>query len=172
MAKKRKSAYERERNRILSAYRRESKKYGIKSNVYIPTLKEIKSEGFKGSSITRFTNDLKKITTKQVKQNVKSALPRFYQVVVDNTISYIDEANSGLGKQLSVAKWAILSAVDRHGVEIVGKALVEVPIEIIESLLNTVPSDRVGQEYSAMFTAALGSILSEEENKKVEEIFG
>ena len=59
--KKKVSAYTRNRNRINSYIRRLNKK-GFITDLYFPTEKELKSQGIKGVELTRYTNELKKIT--------------------------------------------------------------------------------------------------------------
>lgn len=59
--KKKVSAYTQNRNRINSYIRRLNKK-GFITELYFPTEKELKSQGIKGVELTRYTNELKKIT--------------------------------------------------------------------------------------------------------------
>lgn len=59
--KKKVSAYIKNRNRINSYIRRLNKK-GFIIDLYFPTEKELKSQGIKGVELTRYTNELKKIT--------------------------------------------------------------------------------------------------------------
>jgi hypothetical protein len=64
MAKRKKkvSAYTRNRNRINSYIRRLNKK-GLITNLYFPTERELKLQGIKGAELTRYTNELKKVTS-------------------------------------------------------------------------------------------------------------
>lgn len=63
MAKRKKkvSAYTRNRNRINSYIRRLNKK-GLIIDLYFPTERELKLQGIKGVELTRYTNELKKVT--------------------------------------------------------------------------------------------------------------
>lgn len=63
MAKRKKkvSAYTRNRNRINSYIRRLNKK-GLITELYFPTERELKLQGIKGTELTRYTNELKKVT--------------------------------------------------------------------------------------------------------------
>lgn len=63
MAKRKKkvSAYTRNRNRINSYIRRLNKK-GLIIDLYFPTEIELKLQGIKGTELTRYTNELKKVT--------------------------------------------------------------------------------------------------------------
>lgn len=64
MAKRKKkvSAYTRNRNRINSYIRRLNKK-GLINELYFPTERELKLQGIKGAELTRYTNELKKVTS-------------------------------------------------------------------------------------------------------------
>ena len=64
MAKRKKkvSAYTRNRNRINSYIRRLNKK-GLITDLYFPTERELKLQGIKGAELTRYTNELKKVTS-------------------------------------------------------------------------------------------------------------
>lgn len=59
--KKKVSVYTRNRNRINSYIRRLNKK-GFITELYFPTEKELKLQGIKGAELTRYTNELKKVT--------------------------------------------------------------------------------------------------------------
>lgn len=63
MAKRKKkvSAYTRNRNRINSYIRRLNKKRLI-IDLYFPTERELKLQGIRGAELTRYTNELKKVT--------------------------------------------------------------------------------------------------------------
>lgn len=72
MAKKRKkkvSAYTRNRNRINSYIRRLNKK-GLITDLYFPSERELKLQGIKGAELTRYTNELKKVTPDFLKGEV------------------------------------------------------------------------------------------------------
>lgn len=65
MAKK--SAYTKQRNRIMSYMRRQYKK-GIIYDIQIPTEKQLKKQGIKGKDITKLVRELKAITPKTIGQ--------------------------------------------------------------------------------------------------------
>lgn len=67
--KKKVSVYTRNRNRINSYIRRLNKK-GFISDLYFPTEKELKLQGIKGAELTRYTNELKKVTPDFLKGEV------------------------------------------------------------------------------------------------------
>lgn len=71
MAKRKKkvSAYTRNRNRINSYIRRLNKK-GLITDLYFPTERELKLQGIKGAELTRYTNELKKVTPDFLKGEV------------------------------------------------------------------------------------------------------
>lgn len=75
MAKKRKTQYTKQRNRITS-YIRRLRKTGLVVDVYIPTERELRKSGVKGSELTKLTRELKKITNKELKNMATSvAIP-------------------------------------------------------------------------------------------------
>ena len=65
MAKK--SAYTKQRNRIMSYMRRQYKK-GVIYDIEIPTEKQLKKQGIKGKDITKLVRELKAITPKTIGQ--------------------------------------------------------------------------------------------------------
>lgn len=71
MAKRKKkvSVYTRNRNRINSYIRRLNKK-GLITDLYFPTERELKLQGIKGVELTRYTNELKKVTPDFLKGEV------------------------------------------------------------------------------------------------------
>lgn len=71
MAKRKKkvSAYTRNRNRINS-YIRKLNKQDLITDLYFPTERELKLQGIKGSELTRYTNELKKVTPDFLKGEV------------------------------------------------------------------------------------------------------
>lgn len=71
MAKKRISAYTRNRNRIMSTIRRMKAK-GFSSELYFPTEKELRSQGVKGKELTALTRELKSWTAKSLKEYIIS----------------------------------------------------------------------------------------------------
>lgn len=68
---KRKTVYTKERNRIMSTIRR-MKRQGFTSSLYIPTEKELRSQGIKGKELTKLTRELKQYTSKYVKSYIEA----------------------------------------------------------------------------------------------------
>lgn len=67
MAKKRKTQYTRQRNRVTSYIRRLRKK-GMEVDLYFPTELELRKSGVKGSELGALTRKLKQLTPKTLKQ--------------------------------------------------------------------------------------------------------
>lgn len=67
MARKKQSAYTRNRNRIMSYIRRHNKK-GENINLQIATESQLRKQGVKGSQLTALTNTLKKLTPKKIQE--------------------------------------------------------------------------------------------------------
>lgn len=67
MARKKQSAYTRNRNRIMSYIRRHNKK-GENINLQIATETQLRKQGVKGSQLTVLTNTLKKLTPKKIQE--------------------------------------------------------------------------------------------------------
>ena len=67
MARKKVSAYTRNRNRIMAYIRRQNKK-GANINLQIATERQLRKQGVKGSQLTSLTNTLKKLTPEQIRQ--------------------------------------------------------------------------------------------------------
>lgn len=63
----RKTAYTRNRNRIMSYIRRQRKK-GYDIPFYFPTERELRKSGVRGTELTKLTNELKKYTPKELKR--------------------------------------------------------------------------------------------------------
>lgn len=70
MAKK-KTAYTRERNRIMN-YIRSLKRKGFTSDLYFPTEKQIRAEGVKGKELSALTRELKYWTSKKLKEYIEN----------------------------------------------------------------------------------------------------
>lgn len=72
MAKRKKkiSVYTRNRNRINTYIKRLNKK-GLITDLYFPTERELKLQGIKGAELTRYTNELKKVTPDFLKIEAK-----------------------------------------------------------------------------------------------------
>ena len=67
MARKKVSAYTRNRNRIMTYIRRQNKK-GANINLQIATERQLRKQGVKGSQLTALTNTLKKLTPKKIQE--------------------------------------------------------------------------------------------------------
>ena len=67
MARKKVSAYTRNRNRIMGYIRRHNKK-GENINLQIATEAQLRKQGVKGSQLTALTNTLKKLTPKKIQE--------------------------------------------------------------------------------------------------------
>ena len=67
MARKKVSAYTRNRNRIMTYIRRHNKK-GANINLQIATETQLRKQGVKGSQLTPLTNTLKKLTPKKLQE--------------------------------------------------------------------------------------------------------
>lgn len=66
MPRKQKTAYTRNRERIMS-YIRSQRKKGVYIGINIPTEKQLRKQGVKGTELTKRTAELKKITPKTLK---------------------------------------------------------------------------------------------------------
>lgn len=67
MARKKVSAYTRNRNRVMAYIRRHNKK-GANINLQIATEAQLRKQGVKGSQLTALTNTLKKLTPKKIQE--------------------------------------------------------------------------------------------------------
>lgn len=67
MARKKVSAYTRNRNRVM-AYIRRHNKQGANINLQIATEAQLRKQGVKGSQLTALTNTLKKLTPKKIQE--------------------------------------------------------------------------------------------------------
>lgn len=67
MAKKRKTQYTKQRDRV-TAYIRKLRKKGLEVDLYFPTELELRKTGVKGSELGALTRELKKYTSKVLKQ--------------------------------------------------------------------------------------------------------
>lgn len=70
MGKKKKSAYERERKRIMNYIYAQRRKGNTVVMPSIPTLRQLKKEGYTGSEITKRVNQLKKLKPAEIKKNL------------------------------------------------------------------------------------------------------
>lgn len=85
MAKKRKSGYTKQRNRIMDGIRRLKSK-GYKTEMYFPTEKELRSTGVKGVELSILTRKLKSLTAKEIKARV-----------IEESLSYTQEETNTPG---------------------------------------------------------------------------
>lgn len=70
MAKK-KTAYTRERNRVMN-YIRSLKRKGLSSDLYFPTEKQVRAEGVKGKELSALTRELKYWSSKKLKEYIEN----------------------------------------------------------------------------------------------------
>lgn len=70
MAKKKKTQYTRQRNRVTS-YIRKLRKAGLVVDIVFPTERELRKSGVKGSELTKLTLELKKIKPKELRSLAK-----------------------------------------------------------------------------------------------------
>ena len=88
MAKKKQSAYERERKRIMNyiySQRRKGKTVVMPS---IPTLRQLKKEGYTGTDITKKVNQLKKIKGNDIKKYIIETRTNEDGNMMDRSIIY------------------------------------------------------------------------------------
>lgn len=88
MAKKKQSAYERERKRIMNyiySQRRKGKTVVMPS---IPTLRQLKKEGYTGTDITKKVNQLKKIKGNDIKKYIIDTRTNQDGNMMDRSIIY------------------------------------------------------------------------------------
>lgn len=85
MARKR-TAYERERNRIKRIARKLKKQGLIVSDdiASLPTLNKLRKQGVKGSALRQATGNLKKITEKDIREKAHEYVPDGGQIIFDN----------------------------------------------------------------------------------------
>lgn len=67
MAKRRKTQYTKQRNRVI-AYIRKLRKQGLEVDLYFPTELELRKSGVKGTELAGLTRKLKQLTPKELKQ--------------------------------------------------------------------------------------------------------
>ena len=82
------SAYERERNRIMNYINAQRRKGKIVIKPDIPTLKQLKQQGYTGSEITKRVNQLKKIKGKKYNQFIIETRVSDDVSMVDKSIMY------------------------------------------------------------------------------------
>ena len=67
MAKRRKTQYTKQRNRVI-AYIRKLRKQGLEVDLYFPTELELRKSGVKGTELAGLTRKLKQLTSKELKR--------------------------------------------------------------------------------------------------------
>ena len=134
MAKKRISAYTRNRNRIMSTIRRMKAK-GFSSELYFPTEKELRLQGVHGKELTRLTRELKSWTAKSLKEyiisenettfeppyNPSDDTTFFDEIVINNWILKLNSFTQGEAQNLLKA-W-LSSMISENGKHNVAKML-------------------------------------------------
>lgn len=88
MAKRRKTQYTKQRNRVI-AYIRKLRKKGLEVDLYFPTELELRKSGVKGTELAELTRKLKQLKPKELKQ---LATPKPTQEPT-NTPSFIPPEN-------------------------------------------------------------------------------
>lgn len=91
MAKRRKTQYTKQRNRV-NAYIRKLKKQGLEVDLYFPTELELRKSGVKGTELMVLTRKLKQLKPKELKQLAKSITPKPTQEPT-NTTGFIPPEN-------------------------------------------------------------------------------
>lgn len=91
MAKRRKTQYTKQRNRV-NAYIRKLKKQGLEVDLYFPTELELRKSGVKGAELTALTRKLKQLKPKELKQLATSITPKPTQEPT-NTKGFIPPEN-------------------------------------------------------------------------------
>lgn len=137
MAKKRKTQYTRQRNRITS-YMRKLRKSGLVVDIYFPTERELRKSGVKGSELTKLTLELKKIKSKELRslakpvsvtkqeptntpgfeppENISEDATFFDAVVISGFRSHVRQFNERASNLLLSWLDKILSTNDAHAV--------------------------------------------------------
>lgn len=91
MAKRRKTQYTKQRNRV-NAYIRKLKKQGLEVDLYFPTELELRKSGVKGAELTVLTRKLKQLKPKELKQLATPITPKPTQEPT-NTTGFIPPEN-------------------------------------------------------------------------------
>ena len=91
MAKRRKTQYTKQRNRV-NAYIRKLKKQGLEVDLYFPTELELRKSGVKGAELTELTRKLKQLKPKELKQLATPIIPKPTQEPA-NTPGFIPPVN-------------------------------------------------------------------------------
>lgn len=154
------SAYTRNRNRILSNIRRLNKK-GIIVDLYIPTEKVLKSQGVKGSELTKLTRELKAFKSKEIaSMGRKVTFPSEDEQAISDSILQqgfaqvevqgFKQSVSNFPKEIADKVIALIDTLIREqGLEDVAYVLENVPCQLHDYLnRNKYDSSAALQEYS------------------------
>lgn len=117
---KRKTEYTRNRNRIM-AYQRRLRKKGMGIDLYFPTENELRIQGIKGTQLTKYTNELKKYTSKELKKlatltNISEDTSFFDRVVISGFREHVSQFNPKASELLLSWLDKILNGNDEHSV--------------------------------------------------------
>lgn len=117
---KRKTAYTRNRNRIM-AYQRRLRKKGLEIDLYFPTENELRKQGIKGTQLTKYTNQLKQYTPKELKtlatpMNISEDTSFFDRVVISGFREHVSQFNPKASELLLSWLDKILNENDEHSV--------------------------------------------------------
>lgn len=160
MAKK-KTAYTRERNRVMN-YLRSLKRKGFNIDLYFPTEREIRLSGIKGKELSSLTRELKKWSAKELKKYAERVQEEIaYSVPQDNIleqgISEIIVRNFKsdilrFPKQISDKIVALVNnIIIEQGVDSLAYALQHMPMQFYEYIRRQgYDSDSSIQEFSTV----------------------
>lgn len=125
---KRKTAYTRNRNRIM-AYQRRLRKKGAEIDLYFPTENELRKQGIKGVELTKYTNQLKQYTSKELKTlatpiqttytpptNISEDTSFFDRVVISGFREHVSQFNPKASELLLSWLDKLLNENDEHSV--------------------------------------------------------
>lgn len=160
MAKK-KTAYTRERNRIMN-YIRSLNRKGLYSDLYFPTEKQIRAEGVKGKELASLTRELKKWTSKELKSYVEAEYEE-KQTFVPSSDNVLEQGISEIivrnfksdilrfPKQIADKIIALVNTIiSEQGVDSVAYSLQHMPMQFYEYIRRQgYDSDSSVQEFSS-----------------------
>lgn len=133
MSKKKKSAYERERKRIMNYIYAQRRKGNTVVMPSIPTLRQLKKEGYTGSEITKKVNQLKKLNPSEIKKNLVIETKINDDVsMMDRTVIYgfFARLNSfPVGKGAYLIKKAVRVIIQEKGLHNMAVALQQLAIK-------------------------------------------
>lgn len=133
MGKKKKSAYERERKRIMNYIYAQRRKGNTVVMPSIPTLRQLKEEGYTGPEITKKVNQLKKLKPSEIKKNLVIETKINEDVsMLDRTIIYgfFARLNSfPVGKGAYLIKKAVRVIIQEKGLHNTAVALQQLAVK-------------------------------------------